>query len=107
MARRSRRCGHCGEVIKDGAPTRFDTLDPEVIYHERCFWGICARRGWSFVQKLGSRPPADLIMRCNGCDELILPIRGRVDSVWYEKDVDIPGYLPYHPDCSPSKLDSE
>lgn len=102
-------CGWCGEKIRPNEPTKFDTRYKDAIFHAACIWGMCVSKGWSYLQKGGSSVvPTDLVIDCAaGCQEYGSAGQGRLtigkDPIWYEREGEV--YRPYHPNCSPSKLD--
>lgn len=104
MAVRAKHCNSCGMRFRPNEPTRFDTLDKDAIYHDGCFWDIARRRGWSYLKQPDAVHPLGLRFPCHGCG---VEIYTAEESVWYERDAGLGGYRPYHPTCSPSKLDSE
>ena len=104
---RPRKCGACGEAIRPGQPTRFDTRIKDAVFHEHCFAGVCLARGWSFLQQAGGVVPNGTVIRCTEACHVYgragqgLLLVGQ-DTIWYEREGE--HYAPYHPDCAPSKL---
>jgi hypothetical protein len=106
---RSKACGWCGEKIRPGESTKFDTRYKDAIFHGACFWGMCVTKGWSYLQQGGSPVvPPDLVIDCAAdCHEYGLAGQGMLvvgrDPIWYEREGEV--YRPYHPQCSPSRIE--
>lgn len=105
---RTKHCAWCGEKIKPGAPTQFLANDKTNIYHELCLWGMCATKGWSYLQQPGGSAPYNLLIDCAAaCHEYGAAGQGAlvlgIDVIWYEREGEY--YRPYHPQCAPSRVE--